>query len=134
MRILYGEIKQTSGEILLQGRKVSFRGPWDAMRNGINMVYQRFSLIPTLTVAENFHLYLSSLSKVSAEEARGRAESVMERLRFKVPLDSPVEELPVGVQQRVEIVKVLLSKPKLIILDEPTSVLTHLRARSSSVC
>ncbi|MCS7102396.1 MAG: ABC transporter ATP-binding protein [Candidatus Korarchaeum sp.] len=130
MRILYGEIKQTSGEVLLQGRRMNFRGPWDAMRSGINMVYQRFSLVPTLTVIENLHLYLSSLMKdVSLGEVRSRAESVMERLNFKVPLDALTEDLPIGVQQRVEVMKVLLSKPKLIILDEPTSVLTPLESR-----
>lgn len=130
MRILYGEIRQTSGNILLQGRKVNFRGPWDAMRSGINMVYQRFSLVPTLTVIENLQLYLSSLMKgVSAEEVRKRAESIMERLGFRIPLDALVEELPIGVQQRVEVAKVLLSRPKLIILDEPTSVLTPLESR-----
>lgn len=130
MRILYGEIKQTSGDVLLLGRKVSFRGPWDAMRSGINMVYQRFSLVPTLTVMENLHLYLSSLGRgVSVGEVRSRAESVMERLSFKVPLDAVIEELPVGVQQRVEVVKVLLSRPRLIILDEPTSVLTPFESR-----
>ncbi|RDD53068.1 MAG: ABC transporter ATP-binding protein [Candidatus Korarchaeota archaeon NZ13-K] len=130
MRILYGEIRQTSGEVLLRGRRVHFRGPWEAMRSGVNMVYQRFSLIPTLTVMENLHLYMSSLFKgIRVDEVRRRAELVMERLRFRVPLDSLVEELPVGVQQRVEIVKVLLSRPKLIILDEPTSVLTPLESR-----
>lgn len=128
MRILYGEIKQTEGEIFLQGRRINFRGPWDAMRNGINMVYQRFSLIPTLTVMENLHL--ASLAKgMSEKEVRKRAENVMERLKLKIPLDEVVENLPVGVQQRVEIVKVLLFKPRLIILDEPTSVLTHLETR-----
>ncbi|MEM4582227.1 MAG: ATP-binding cassette domain-containing protein, partial [Candidatus Korarchaeum sp.] len=130
MRILYGEIKQTSGDVLLQGRRVSFRGPWDAMRSGINMVYQRFSLVPTLTVIENLQLYLSSLMKgVRSEEVRRGAESVMEKLGFRVPLDALVEELPVGVQQRVEVVKVLLSRPKLIILDEPTSVLTPIESK-----
>lgn len=130
MRILYGEIKQTEGEIFLKGAKVSFRGPWDAMRSGINMVYQRFSLIPTLSVAENFNLYLSSLLRgVSESEVRRRAEEVMEKLRLSVPLDEVVENLPVGVQQRAEIIKVLLSKPKLVILDEPTSVLTPIETR-----
>lgn len=130
MRILYGEIKQTDGEILLNGEKVSFKGPWDAMRRGINMVYQRFSLIPTLTIAENFHLYLSSLIKgVSESEVRARAEEIMTKLNLRVPLDELVENLPVGVQQRAEIIKVLLSKPKLIILDEPTSVLTPIEVR-----
>ncbi|MCC6029442.1 MAG: ATP-binding cassette domain-containing protein, partial [Candidatus Korarchaeum sp.] len=63
MRILYGEIKQTSGEIIFSGRAVSFKGPWDSMRNGISMVYQRFSLVPTMSVIENFHLYLSSFQR-----------------------------------------------------------------------
>ncbi|WP_148203978.1 ABC transporter ATP-binding protein [Candidatus Korarchaeum cryptofilum] len=129
MRILYGEIKQTSGEIIFSGRAVSFKGPWDSMRSGISMVYQRFSLVPTMSVLENFYLYLSSFQRVGIEEVKRRAEDVMERLKFRVPLEANVEDLPVGVQQRVEIIKVLLSRPKLIIFDEPTSVLTPIESR-----
>jgi len=129
MRILYGEIKQTSGEIIFSGRAVSFKGPWDSMRSGISMVYQRFSLVPTMSVLENFYLYLSSFQRVGIEEVKRRAEDVMERLKFMVPLEANVEDLPVGVQQRVEIIKVLLSRPKLIIFDEPTSVLTPIESR-----
>ena len=129
MRILYGEIKQTSGEIIFSGKAVSFKGPWDSMRNGISMLYQRFSLVPTMSVLENFYLYLSSFQRVGIEEVKRRAEDVMERLKFRVPLEANVEDLPVGVQQRVEIIKVLLSRPKLIIFDEPTSVLTPIESR-----
>ncbi len=130
MRILYGEIKQTSGEVIFSGKAVSFKGPWDSMRSGISMVYQRFSLVPTMSVIENLHLYLSSLqSGIRIEEVRKRAEEIMERLKFRVPLEANVEDLAVGVQQRAEIMKVLLSKPKLIILDEPTSVLTPIEIR-----
>jgi simple sugar transport system ATP-binding protein len=130
MRILYGEIKQTSGEIIFSGRAVSFKGPWDSMRSGISMVYQRFSLVPTMSVLENFYLYLSSFQRgIGIEEVKRRAEDVMERLKFRVPLEANVEDLPVGVQQRVEIIKVLLSRPKLIIFDEPTSVLTPIESR-----
>ncbi|MCC6030013.1 MAG: ABC transporter ATP-binding protein, partial [Candidatus Korarchaeum sp.] len=104
--------------------------PWDSMRNGISMVYQRFSLVPTMSVIENFHLYLSSFQRgIGIEEVKRRAEDVMERLKFRVPLEANVEDLPVGVQQRVEIIKVLLSRPKLIIFDEPTSVLTPIESR-----
>lgn len=130
MRILYGEIKQTSGEIIFSGKAVSFKGPWDSMRSGISMVYQKFSLVPTISVIENFYLYLSSFQRgVGIEEVRRRAEEMMERLKFRVPLEANVEDLAVGVQQRVEIIKVLLSKPKLIIFDEPTSVLTPIESR-----
>ena len=75
MRILYGEIKPTKGEIRLFGRKVSFHGPWDAIRHGIGMVYQHFTLVPTFTVLENLHLSFTSVEKkISENMIRRKAE------------------------------------------------------------
>jgi len=130
MRILYGEIKPTKGEIKLFGRKVSFHGPWEAIRHGIGMVYQHFTLVPTFTVLENLQLSFTSVEKKVSESAvRKNAEKLMREIGFEVPLDAVVEDLPIGVQQRAEILKILLRKAKILILDEPTSVLTPIETR-----
>jgi len=130
MRILYGEIKPTKGEIRLFGRKVSFHGPWDAIGHGIGMVYQHFTLVPTFTVLENLHLSFTSVEKkISENMIRRKAEKLMKEIGFEVPLDVIVEDLPIGVQQRAEILKILLRKAKILILDEPTSVLTPIETR-----
>ncbi len=130
MRILYGEIRPTKGEIKVFGKEVSFKGPWDAMKAGIGMVYQHFTLVPTFTVLENLSLSLATVERrVTREEVRKRAEQLMNEVGLKVPLDAVVEELPVGVQQRAEILKTLLRKAKIIILDEPTSVLTPIETK-----
>ena len=125
MRILYGEIKPTKGEIRVNGEKVEFKGPWDAIKKGIGMVYQHFTLVPAFTVRENLYLsYLSVNPKASIQEAIGKAESIMRETGLEFPLDAVVEDLPIGLQQRVEIVKALSRDARILILDEPTSVLT----------
>ncbi len=130
MRILYGEIKPTRGEIRVFDKPVSFRGPWDAIRMGIGMVYQHFTLVPTFTVKEN--LYLSMLSvnpRATMKETIERARRISEATGLKIPFDEIVEELPVGVQQRVEIIKALIRNARILILDEPTSVLTPIETK-----
>ncbi len=130
MRILYGEIKPTRGEIIVSGEKTSFHGPWDAIRKGIGMVYQRFALVPTFTVAENLHLsYLSIKPQASMSESLDRAKQIMSETGLNFPFDAVVEDLPVGLQQRVEIVKALSRNARILILDEPTSVLTPIEVR-----
>lgn len=130
MRILYGEIRPTTGKIFLKGREVRFHGPWDAIRHGIRMIYQHFSLVEGFTALENIHLFLTTLNKgAEIEETRKKAEEIMRDLNFSIPLDEPVEDLPIGVQQKVEIVKSLVSGAEVLILDEPTSVLNPLEAR-----
>lgn len=129
MRILYGEIKPTKGKIKIFGKKVNFKGPWDAIRHGIGMVYQHFTLVPTFTIIENLYISLSTIKKVSLSEVRRNAENLMEKTGLKVSLDAIVEELPVGVQQRAEILKALLRDAKILILDEPTSVLTPIEVK-----
>ncbi len=129
MRILYGEIKPTSGEVKVFGRPARFRGPWDALRSGVAMVYQRLSLIQVFTVADNIALALSALG-LGRREAVERARRVMQELGLEAPLDAVVETLPVGVQQRVEIVKALAAGARILILDEPTSVLSPVEAEA----
>ncbi|MCE4614213.1 MAG: ABC transporter ATP-binding protein [Desulfurococcales archaeon] len=125
MRILYGEIKPTRGEVRVFGEKVSFHGPWEAIRKDIGMVYQHFALVPTFTVAENLFLsYLSIKPKANIMEALDKARQIMDETGLKFPLNTIVENLPVGLQQRVEIVKALSRDARILILDEPTSVLT----------
>ncbi|RLG84686.1 MAG: ABC transporter ATP-binding protein [Thermoprotei archaeon] len=130
MRILYGEIKPTRGIIKIFGKKVKFHGPWDAIRHGIGMVYQQFTLVPTFTVEENLYLsYVSIEPKATVKDVREKAMKLMDELGFKVPLNAVVETLPVGIQQRVEIIKTLLRNARVLILDEPTSVLTPIETK-----
>ncbi|AEC51233.1 sugar transport ATP-binding protein [Pyrococcus sp. NA2] len=130
MRILYGEIKPTKGKIRVFGKEVQFNGPWDAIKEGIAMVYQHFTLIPTFTVLENLYLAMLSVNPgISIEEVRRIAKDKMEEVGLEVPLDEVVENLPVGVQQRVEIIKALMANAKILILDEPTSVLTPVEVK-----
>ncbi len=122
MKIIYGAVQADSGQILFDGRDVQIRNPQEARRLGIAMVFQHFSLFETLTVAENVLLGLDrsqSLAQVT-QAIRAKASEyglLMDPLR-------PVHTLSVGERQRVEIIRALLANPKLLILDEPTSVLT----------
>lgn len=125
MRILYGEIRPTRGTIIVNGREVRFSGPWDAIREGIGMIYQHFSLIPSMTVAENIYLSVLALDRRAGyREVLARAEDYARALGVRLPYDRTVEELPVGVQQKIEIIKTLVRGARILILDEPTSVLT----------
>ncbi len=128
MRILYGEIKPTGGRIKVFGREARFSGPWDAIKAGIGMVYQKFSLVEGFTVMENIVL---SSTRIGMDEraVRKRLDYLIEATGLKVPLDQEVSNLPVGMRQRVEILKALVREAKVLILDEPTSVLTPLEVR-----
>ncbi|WP_413250330.1 ABC transporter ATP-binding protein [Sinomonas flava] len=127
MNVLYGLYEPTEGEILVDGRAVSFRGPGDAMAAGIGMVHQHFMLVPVFTVAENVALGAESTKAagfLDLEATRKRIREISARYGFDVDPDALVEDLPVGVQQRVEIIKALVRDAKVLILDEPTAVLT----------
>ncbi len=127
MNMLYGLLKPTEGEILLDGAPVSFAGPGDALDAGIGMVHQHFMLVPVFTVAENVmlgHEQTYRAGVLNRRAARKQVRELSDRYRLHVDPDALVENLPVGVQQRVEIIKALASHAKILILDEPTAVLT----------
>ncbi len=127
MNCLYGLYQQEEGQILLDGVPVSFRGPNDAIDAGIGMVHQHFMLVPVFTVAENLMLGVEPtgrFGKLDVEEARRRITELAERYSLHVDPDALVEDLPVGVQQRAEILKALYRDADCLILDEPTAVLT----------
>jgi general nucleoside transport system ATP-binding protein len=126
MNVLYGLYQPDGGEILVDGEPVTFSGPGDAMRAGIGMVHQHFMLIPVFTVAENVELghERTRFGFLNRRAARREVREVSERYGLQVPVDALVQDLPVGVQQRVEIVKALIRDARVLILDEPTAVLT----------
>ncbi|MEM3805200.1 MAG: ABC transporter ATP-binding protein [Desulfurococcus sp.] len=127
MRILYGEIRPTEGEIKVLGKRVRYRNPRDAIKQGMAMIYQHFSLVPTMTVLDNLYLALATINpRITRSEVEARAKKLIGETGLKIPLDKVVEELPAGVQQRVEILKALIRDARILILDEPTSVLTPL--------
>ncbi len=127
MNVLYGLLQPDDGQIIVDGQKVTFSGPGDAMAAGIGMVHQHFMLVPVFTVAENVMLGREPVRNgglLNMDLARQRVREVSERYGFDVNPDALVEDLPVGVQQRVEIIKALVRKADILILDEPTAVLT----------
>ncbi|MEZ2389853.1 ABC transporter ATP-binding protein [bacterium RCC_150] len=127
MNVLYGLYDPSDGEILVDGKPVVFKGPGDAMAAGIGMVHQHFMLIPVFTVAENVALGNESTKAagfLDLDETRRRIRRISEQYGFDVDPDALVEDLPVGVQQRVEIIKALVRDAEVLILDEPTAVLT----------
>ncbi|MBX3031490.1 MAG: ABC transporter ATP-binding protein [Chloroflexi bacterium] len=127
MNILYGLAKPDEGEILLDGQQVDISGPTDAIRRGINMVHQHFMLIPVLTVAENILLGEEELRGrifLDRRESRRRIRELGERFGFDIDPDEKVGRLSVGWQQRVEILKALYRDARILVLDEPTAVLT----------
>jgi general nucleoside transport system ATP-binding protein len=127
MNVLYGLLHPDEGEILLDGQQVSFGSPRDAIRAGIGMVHQHFMLVPVFTVAENVTLGVErtrALVMLDRRRARRDVLELSERYGLDVNPDALVEDLPVGTQQRVEIIKALLRDASVLILDEPTSVLT----------
>ena len=131
MNVLYGLYQPDEGEILIDGQPMTFAGPGDAMAAGIGMVHQHFMLIPVFTVAENIELGhertggpLGLLGFLDRRRARREVRDISQRYGLDVPADALVQDLPVGVQQRVEILKALVRDAKVLILDEPTAVLT----------
>ena len=127
MNVLYGLYQADSGEVLLDDRVQQFSGPGDAMRAGIGMVHQHFMLIPVFTVAENValgHEPTRFPGRLDLAAARAQVREISERFGFDVDPDAVVEDLPVGVQQRVEIIKALSRDARILVFDEPTAVLT----------
>src|SRR6266446_6668867 len=127
MNILYGLIHPDSGEIFIHGQPAHITGPRDAIRLGIGMVHQHFMLIPPLTVAENIVLGHEPGSTTSVYEVKKARELILQLSKqYGLPIDPDVriERLSVGLQQRVEILKVLYRAAGILIMDEPTGVLT----------
>ncbi len=127
MNVLYGLAKPDEGEILLDGTPVTISGPADAIARGINMVHQHFMLVPVLTVAENILLGDETMANrvfLDRSEARRRITELGRRFGFEIDPDAKVGSLSVGSQQRVEILKALYRNARILVLDEPTAVLT----------
>jgi ABC-type uncharacterized transport system ATPase subunit len=127
MNVLYGLYDADEGEILLDDVVQDFDGPGDAMRAGIGMVHQHFMLVPVFTVAENVMLGQEQTTfggRLDLAGARKRVQEISDRFGFDVDPDAKVEDLPVGVQQRVEIIKALSRDASVLVFDEPTAVLT----------
>jgi len=124
--ILSGFYVITSGQIYVRGKPVKFNSPRDALEHGIAMVHQEFTLVPTLTVAENIALGLKEYSSLSfpLKEVERKLAELSERYGLKVDPKAKVEDLSAGERQRAEIMKVLYWEPDVLILDEPTSMLT----------
>jgi general nucleoside transport system ATP-binding protein len=127
MNVLYGLTQPDEGEILIDGQPTPLHSPKDAIKAGIGMVHQHFMLVPVFTVAENVTLGVERTRALGLLDRRGMRREVRElseRYGLHIDPDAYVEDLPVGVQQRVEIVKALVREASVLILDEPTSVLT----------
>jgi simple sugar transport system ATP-binding protein len=127
MNILYGLYHQDEGEIRVKGQPLKLNGPRDAINRGIGMVHQHFQLIPVMSVAENIMLgeEVTQFGEVlDQREAERRVRDLSQKYGLEVDPHAIVEELPVGTQQRVEIVKALYRNAEILILDEPTAVLT----------
>lgn len=128
MNILTGILKPDHGDIILNGEKVTFRNSYDAAQKGIGMVYQEFMLFNDLTVFDNVILGFEEKKMggvfIDRKASRKKVEEICRKYHFNIPLDAKVRDLPVAMLQQVEIVKVLYKGADIIILDEPTSVLT----------
>lgn len=126
MNIIYGLYQPTSGEILVNGKPVVMHNPNDAIALGIGMVHQHFQLVPVMTVAENIMLGSETVVNglLDTRTVANRISELSHRYSLDVDPYAVIEDLPVGMRQRVEIVKTLYRNANIIILDEPTAVLT----------
>ena len=135
MNVVYGLYRPDEGEIRLGGKRIVMHSPKDAIEHGIGMVHQHFMLIPVMTVAENIVLATEPTRAgvlLDYDAARNRVRDPLRAFRFADRPRARVEEISVGQQQRVEILKALYRKADVLILDEPTAVLTPQEASSSS--
>ncbi|MBT4267405.1 MAG: ABC transporter ATP-binding protein [Deltaproteobacteria bacterium] len=132
MEILYGFYQADAGEIELFGEKIEITNPQDAIRNGIGMVHQHFMLIPPMTVAENIILGMEPVSRsgvLQLAQAEEKIKKLSDEYGLEIDPQIKVENLSVGIQQRVEILKALYRDAEILILDEPTAVLTPLEVK-----
>jgi len=126
MKVLFGHEKPEKGRILLNNQEVTIDNPQVAIKHGIGMVYQHFMLVPSLTVAENLTLGIEPKKKGLFDFAAAvkMTDEISKKYNFNIDANAKIEDLPVGIKQKVEILKVLIRGAKIIILDEPTAVLT----------
>jgi ABC-type uncharacterized transport system ATPase subunit len=127
MNVLYGLYPPDEGQILIRGQPATIRSPNDAIAQGIGMVHQHFMLIPVMTVTENVMLGVESIKNrvfLDRAQAAQRIRDISGQYGLTVDPDAYIKDLPVGVQQRVEIIKILYREADILILDEPTAVLT----------
>ena len=127
MNILFGIYKQDDGEIIYKGEKVEFRSPKDAIKAGIGMVHQHFNLVETLTVWQNVVL---GRGEFILKDEKKKLLDVINKYGIKINLDARISTLSVGEKQRVEILKALYRDVELLILDEPTAILTPQETRT----
>ena len=126
MKILYGECQPEEGQIYLYDQPVKLSSPQDAIAHGIGMVHQHFMLVPSLTVAENVFLGMEPKKHflIDTASVEQKTEELAKKYNFNIPIKAKVADIPVGVKQKVEILKALARGAKILILDEPTAVLT----------
>lgn len=130
MKILYGFYQPDEGAISINGNRVTLKSPVDAIRNGVGYVSQHFSLVPTFTVAENVALGFEGSAVLNQETIQQNVSAISQQYGFNIDSTATVRDLAVGQQQRVEILKALYRKCRVLILDEPTAVLTPRDAES----
>lgn len=135
MNMLYGLIPPSSGKIRIKGEAVKFKSPSDAIALGLGMVHQHFKLIPSLTVYENILLGKEIRKRpqspfIDVREERKQIKALVEKYRFELDIDAKIQDISVGERQRVEILKMLYRDVDILILDEPTAVLTPQEANA----
>jgi simple sugar transport system ATP-binding protein len=126
MNIVYGLLQPDSGSISIDQKVVKILQPADALNLGIGMVHQHFMLVPVFTVAENIVLGHEQTKRgiLTLDQAKSKIKDIADEFKFEIDPDALIEEIPVGIQQRVEIIRALMYDAKVLILDEPTAVLT----------
>jgi simple sugar transport system ATP-binding protein len=126
MNVVYGLLQPDSGTISVDEKIVKINEPADALDVGIGMVHQHFMLVPVFTVAENIILGHEQTKRglLTLAEAKAKIKKIADEFKFEIDPDALIEEIPVGIQQRVEIIRALMYDAKVLILDEPTAVLT----------
>jgi simple sugar transport system ATP-binding protein len=126
MNVVYGLLQPDSGSISIDQKVVQILQPADALNLGIGMVHQHFMLVPVFTVAENIVLGHEQTKRgiLTLDQAKSKIKEIADEFKFEIDPDALIEEIPVGIQQRVEIIRALMYDAKVLILDEPTAVLT----------